>query len=454
MKTILLLIVAATLSSARADIILDFAATAIPPGAVSEALDKSGGRWNANVPLRVESVSCRAALVFDGTQKFISEFGLPAGLEEKPFSVEAWVLNPSIERAETVVALVPGMGGAGTEFSFGSGASAGAGAGAFRSGFKATTPFANLPSEAVWHHLAWTYSSGGAGTLRVYVDGEMDGERALKFTLPPLAKLHVGASGEVDTQSPKKGFSGAIARVRVHDAALSQAELRAGAGPLNAFSPTPRNGATTESLTATLGWQRGAPDAGSFVVYAGADRAAVERGERAIAKRTAAPELGPLPPKSGANYFWRVDQLDKAGRVLAPGLVWSLTADAGHAAEPQPRDRDSNVPPRLAQLAWKPGKYASKQRVYFGASADELERATKPAAESAAGATSFPPQAELAPGTRYFWRIDSDNGAQPPSRGPVWTFRTEDGPVPKDVTFFVGSDTHYGRENNARSTSA
>lgn len=445
MKTILLLIAAAALSSARADIILDLDATKVSPGEMSEALDKSGGRWNANAPLRVEPTSGRAAFVVDGTQKLISEFALPAGFEKKAFTVEAWAFNSSIEKAETIVALVPAKGGPGTEFSFGSGPSAGA----FRSGFKATTPYANVPAPSAWHHLAWTFSGGGAGTLRVYVDGELDVERALKFTLPPLAKLHVGASGEVDNKGPKKGFSGAIARVRVHDAALTQAELRAAAGLLNAFAPTPRNGATTEALTATLRWQPGAPDAASFVVYAGADRAAVERGERAIAKTTAAPELGPLPLKVGASYFWRVDQLDKAGRVLAPGLVWSFTADAGLAAEPQPRDRDSNVPPTLAQLAWKPGKYASKQRVYFGASADELERATKPAAEIAAGATSFPPQAKLAPGTRYFWRIDSDNGAQPPSRGPVWTFRTQDAPIPKDVTFFVGSDTHYGRENNA-----
>ena len=444
MKTILLLIAAATLSSARADVVVDLDAAAIAPGEISEALDKSGGRWNANAPLRVEPVSARAAFVVDGTQKLISEFTLPAGFEKKAFTVEAWALNPSVEKAETVVAFVPAKGGPGTEFSFGSGPSAGA----FRSGFKATTPYANVPAPGAWHHLAWTFSGGVAGTLRVYVDGELDVERALKFTLPPLAKLHVGASGEVDNKGPKKGFSGAIGRVRVHDAALTQAELRAGAGLLNAFAPSPRNGAITDSLTATLRWQAGTPDAATFLVYAGADRAAVEKGERAIAKTTAAPELGPLPLKVGVSYFWRVDQLDKTGRVIAPGVVWAFTADAGLAAEPQPRDQNSNIAPTARELIWRPGKYATKQTVLFATSGEQLETSA-PAASLAAPIARCPIPEKLAPGTRYFWRVDSENGAQPPSRGPTWTFRTQDAPIPNDVTFFVGSDTHYGRENNA-----
>jgi hypothetical protein len=125
--------------------------------------------------------------------------------------------------------------------------------------------------------------------------------------------------------------------------------------------------------------------------------------------------------------------------------VWTFTADAGLAAEPQPRDATSNTQPTLTQLAWRPGKYATAQRVYLGTSREQMTLAAELDSAATTCALPFP----LAPGTRYFWRVESDNGAQPKSPGVVWSFRTQDAPVRDDVTFFVGSDTHYGRENNA-----
>ena len=435
-------------ATAPAAVLLDLDAKDLPPGAVSAwtGIAGAGGSLSAAAPPRAEQVQGRAALVFDGTQQFIGDAVLPAGFEKgKAFTVEVWALNPSVEKAETLVAFAPARGGQGTEFNFAVSPSAGA----FRSGFKATTPFAALPSANAWHHLAWSYSGGNDGRLRVYVDGELDLEKPLRVSLPPMAKIHVGASGEVDNNGPKKGFSGALARVRLHDTALSHAELRQGAGFVSAFAPVPRNGATTDSLSVPLRWERGTADAASFVVYAGTDHAAVERGEASLAKPCASAECGPLPLKVAASYFWRVAQLGKGGRVLTPGSVWTFTADPGLAAAPQPRDNDSNVAPAAAQLAWQPGKYAAKQRVVFATTREEAESATRPGAELAAKAAASPIPAPLQPGTRYYWRVDSDNGAQPPSRGPVWTFRTQDAPVANDVTFFVGSDTHYGRENNA-----
>ena len=430
---------------AHAANIFDLDSATLPPGETSTVQDKAAGRWNANVPLRVESVQGRAAFVLDGTQQLISEFTLPDAMAKKPFTVEVWALNPEIGKAETVVAFAPAKGGSGTEFNFSSGQSAGA----FRSGFKATTPFGSAVTANAWHHLAWTYGGGADGVLRVYVDGELNAERALKFALPAQAKIHVGASGEVDSKGPKKGFSGAIARVRVQDTALTQAELRQGADLRDAFAPQPQNGATTDMLNISLRWQRGTADAASYEVFVGTDRAAVERGERSIAKVVIVTETGPIALTLGAKYFWRVAQIDKGGRTMAPGVVWTFIADAGLASESQPRDATGNTPLSLAQLAWKPGKYAVKQRVFFGASEDEVSRATKPVAEIAAGATGCPMPAKLAPGTRYFWRVDSDNGVQPSSRGPAWSFRTQDAPQKNDVTFFTSSDTHYGRENNA-----
>ena len=430
MRTILLGLTAfaslALSESASSAVVLELDASALEAGVLNEI---PGSKWHPNVPLPIEAVSGRKAFVFDGTQQLISEL-LPA---EKwtAFTVESWVMNPAIDRQETVAAICSAKGGAGTEFNFAGSSSAGA----FRSGFKATTPFSKLPEPGVWHHIAWTY---GGGTLRVFVDGELEVERTLKVTLPMPMKVHVGASGEVDNKGPRKAFSGAIAKVKLHNTALTHDELRAGAGFTAPYAPEPKNGATTDALNVTLRWEPGVKDAKDFRVFAGTDRAAVERGVTAP---------NPLSLTLGATYFWRVEQQSAGGVQSSP--VWTFTADAGLAAEPQPRDATSNTPSSLATLAWKPGKYATSQRVYFGTDRDEVERSAKPAAELGATAASCAPPLPLAPGTRYFWRVESDNGGQPKTHGAVWSFRTQDTRTTDDVTFFVGSDTHYGRENNA-----
>src|SRR5688572_9636375 len=78
-------------------VVLDLDAAALPGGEIMEAPDKSAdGRWNANVPLRVETVQGRSAFVVGGTEQLISAFTLPAG-SEKAFTVEAWALNPPLE---------------------------------------------------------------------------------------------------------------------------------------------------------------------------------------------------------------------------------------------------------------------------------------------------------------------------------------------------------------------
>lgn len=426
----------------NAGVIVDLDASKLPAGGVSEAADQViAGKWKANMAFQIEKAEGLPALVLDGAHKLTSDFTLPAGFEKGPFTVEVWAANPTVDKMETVVTFAAEKGGPGTEFSFSSGSSAGA----FRSGFKATTPFGSVPSAKVWHHLAWVY--GADGMLRVFVDGELNVEAKLGFDMGANSLIHIGASNETEGKGLRRGFTGAIGRVRIQNAALSQTELRQGAGLVNAYSPNPRSGITTTELTTSLSWQPGAAEVASYVLYTGTDSAAVEDGQ--AGKPTTKPEFGPLPLKVGTQYFWRVAQLDKAGKVLNPGAVWSFTADKGLASGSAPRHNDSNVAITLNELNWAPGKYASKQKVFFAASAEELEAATKPAAEVAAKAVSCPMPTKLAAGTRYFWRVDTDNGQQPPSRGTVWTFRAQDVRVRNNVTFFTGSDAHYGRENNA-----
>lgn len=430
------------------DAIFDLDASQLVQGSIQEwpAKGTYAGLLKSEQPLRVAMVNGRQAVEFSGGNDLISGFALPAGFEKSPFTVEAWVLNPTVEKSETLMVLAPSKGGPGTEFSFAGSSTSGA----FRSGFKATTPFTTLPDPNAWHHLAWTYGGvGGDSTLRVYVDGELDLERALKFTITPQAVIHVGASGETNEAGKLKHFTGAIARLRMLPVVLSQSELRLSAGLKTAFAPEPANGTTTTALNVRLRWQPGSPEAISFVVYVDSDRSAVEAGKQELARRVTTSELEQKGLKVGTTYFWRVDQIDKQGKLIAPGLVWSFKADAGLAAGPLPRDHDSNVAVTTKILTWQPGQYATRQRVYIGATADEVEHATKPMAELSGEARSFSLPIALLPGTRCFWRVDSDNGTQPATRGAIWTFRTRDELVKNDVTFFVGSDSHYGRENNA-----
>lgn len=443
-----LVVLFTALNSAQAALLVDLNAFTVLRGATNSWSNQGalGGQLTNSYPLQVEEVQGRVAVVFDGMQRLASDFQLPNSLEKgHPFTVEVWALNLDVEKAETVLALARSSGGPGTEFNFATNASAGA----FRFGHKATLAFHQLPAAGVWQHLAWTYSGGIPGEMSVYVNGELDQARSLRVTLPAQLALFVGATGETDSKGPRRGFSGAIAQVRIHDSALSQATLRAAAGLRDAFAPLPQPGSTTDSLAITLKWQPGDSNASSFVVYAGTNRTAVEQGDFAVATRISQPELGPISLSVGSTWFWRVTQVDSAGSPLTKGQTWQFTADPGQASEPQPGHNNGNVGVGLTRLAWRPGKHASQQRVFFSTRPGEIFAPQYLIATVSGTANSCPLPKELVAGARYYWGIESDNGDQPGSRGPVWTFRTQDAPLPNDITFFVATDTHYGRENNA-----
>ncbi len=63
-------------------------------------------------------------------------------------------------------------------------------------------------------------------------------------------------------------------------------------------------------------------------IYVGSDRSVVEAGKLELAKRVKIREFEKSDLKVGESYFWRVDQLDGQGRVIAPGLVLSTAAES------------------------------------------------------------------------------------------------------------------------------
>ena len=434
------------LSVLAADVLIDCDANAIPPGALLKWENKGrlGGVFEAKQAPSVASVEGRSAVVFKGEESLSSSFVLP---ELQAFSVEAWVLNPTIERLETMLYVSPPKGGMGMEFNY----SKSSNGGAFRSGFKMTTAFDSVPQPGAWHHLVWTYSGNPARSLKIYVDGEL--ETASPFSLLIANQSHVLLGCAAEAKILKQAFSGALSRIRVFNSALSQDDVRREGKWSSAFAPSPKNGSTTDSLSATLKWERGSAEATAYNVYFGTDMAAVEKGDASALKEQFSAErntAGPYPLTLGAAHYWRIDELDKGGKIVAAGKVWRLNADPGLANAPQPRDQNSNVKVSANVLAWHPGKYATKQHLYFGTNSAEVDRSggTKLDLDAGVGQTQIPGGA-LQAGTRYYWKVDCDNGAQPASKGAVWTFRTQDEHIQNDVTFFVTSDTHYGRENNA-----
>ena len=387
----------------------------------------------ASIP-RVETVAGRPAIVWEGGQRLVSDEPLAAPTGTGPFTLEAWVRNPEVGPGEAYATLVvpeqwPLL------FQFARGTADG-GFASERGGLS----FAAPPAAEEWHHLAVTAMGGDMGTASLYVDGELASRRDLALTVGEGSRLVVGGGG-------RRGFSGAMARLRLHDVALDQPTLRRGAGMMHAFAPRPARDAIVAQRRPPLTWQAGAEGVARFAVYASADRAAVER-------RDAAARVGDVPATTttvepprlaiGGTCHWCVDQFAGDGRPLGPGVVWSFQVDDGQAREPTPRDRTANTGVAGPTLGWTPGSFATGQRLFFGTDEAAVRVAAEPSVPALdAAARSCPAPVPVQPGTRYFWRVDTDNGDGTVSVGDVWAFRTQDVAADDEFTFFVITDTHY-----------
>jgi hypothetical protein len=381
-------------------------------------------------------VAGRQAIVCTGPERLVSDAALADLAGAGPFTLEAWVLNPEAGNGEGYAALVAAERPP-VLFQFARGMLDG-GFAAERGGLAFSVP----PAAGEWHHLAVASAGGDRGMVSLYVDGELEARREMTVTVAEGARLVIGGGG-------RRGFSGAVSRLRLHDAALDQAALRRGAGMTHAFAPRPARGDTVAIRRPSLAWQAGSEGVAGFVVYAAADRGAVERrdpGTRIadVPAATTSAE-GPLLP-IGATCAWCVDQLDAAGRVASPGVVWTFTVDDGRAREPVPRHHTANTTVDAGRLEWTPGPFATGQRLFLGTEEAVVRDATHPARTLSADARTSPWPGPLAPGTRYFWRIDTENGDAGTSRGEVWAFRTQDAPAADELTFFVVTDTHYTAE--------
>jgi len=148
----------------------------------------------------------------------------------------------------------------------------------------------------------------------------------------------------------------------------------------------------------------------------------------------AIPDFARVPLERGKVYYWAVDETDADGATFE-GKVWSFTIKPEKAWDPSPIDGATYV---IAEpdvtLSWKMGDVDEggtvAYNVFYGTDKAAVAAATTPDAT----ATSTNPSVALtglAPGTTYYWRVDTlvTNGPPPPFEtetiaGDVWQFET------------------------------
>lgn len=130
----------------------------------------------------------------------------------------------------------------------------------------------------------------------------------------------------------------------------------------------------------------------------------------------------------------------------------TLVEDIPYAATlPKPANVFNAVSLPLKTLSWKASRFAVKQRLHFGLKREDVANGRKSLSVDLSGAIerfSLPDSIRIEYGTTYYWRVSTDNGSLGEESGTIWSFRTKDSITKEDITFFVSSDTHYGRSDN------
>jgi hypothetical protein len=425
--------------------LIDLDTSALTPGPIATwknagSVGEEFAAGDATAAPTVADVAGRKAVTFGDGRQLMSSFSVPPALVGgKPFTLVVWAYAPQAVKRDVVVSWASRPLNT-AEFGYGAGPD-----GAFF-GWDKSARYAKVPAAGQWHQIAYAYAPG---ELSLYVDGILDARRSVSVSPKPGGRVYLGAGWNGADKKPAFPFHGSLARVQVWDRTLSLREVRNTAGSYEPFYAAPADGATVAAEEAVLRWEAGSAEATSFLVRLAPEGSAVPMSGDG-AHRVGKPEFRPTGLVPGSTYTWRVDQLDAAGKVIAPGPAWRFTADNGPATGPTPRDHVAGVRRDTSTLAWTPGRYAASQRVYFGTDRDAVAARSATATEVDAKVGECPlPLKDVAYSTTYYWRVEEQNGKLPAAKGDVWAFRTEDETVAGDITFFVGSDCHYGLGNNA-----
>jgi hypothetical protein len=184
-------------------------------------------------------------------------------------------------------------------------------------------------TAGAWHHLAMSMDRSNQ-LLRAWVDGmELSSttygtaiaDGVIDNSHHPLVIFDAVNQQEQGTDSPV-----IVDDVRIYTKALSAAEVADlyanPAADIPAGAPSPMNGDTVAQHDPILSWIPGKPSTYDFDVYFGTNYATV------AGASTNAPEyqgrqsteVYAIDVISGAEYFWRIDEID--GSTVVTGAVW------------------------------------------------------------------------------------------------------------------------------------
>lgn len=159
----------------------------------------------------------KKALLFTGQERLASSVSAPKSmLGNSSFSVSMWVLNPEIDKEETIVSWT-GQGGINlSNVAIGYGNSKTAGA-VTHLGW-ADLGYKRLPKANEWHLISIVFD----GTMeRIYVDGALDREERRMLFINNLKHFLIGINDDGGA-----GFSGAVASLKIYDVPLSGEEIK------------------------------------------------------------------------------------------------------------------------------------------------------------------------------------------------------------------------------------
>jgi len=186
-------------------------------------------------------------------------------------------------------------------------------------------------ADGRWHHVAVTFEDDGSPDVLdtlLYVDGRLETTASSQATAIDTAASTVRVGRSSYNEEP---IPGEIDDARIYDKVLTAEEIQQvmlGDTKL-AGDPVPERVALVDMRDiSSLSWSRG-DSAASHDVYLGTDRDAV-----ADADNTA-PEfqgnqtgtslsLTGLVEFGGGDYYWRIDEVEAGGTVIA-GTIWKFT---------------------------------------------------------------------------------------------------------------------------------
>jgi len=180
---------------------------------------KLGGVFSpidANKPV-TSIIDGKKVLVFSGDERLLSTHVAPSSLlGNSSYSVSMWVLNPDIEKEETIVSWTAKSGDNLTHVAVGYGNHKNAGA-ASHLGW-ADLGYKQLPKANQWHHIVMVFD----GTMeRIYVDGKIDrAERRMLF-IKNLSRFVIGGNSDGSA-----GFTGALASLKIYDIPLDEETIK------------------------------------------------------------------------------------------------------------------------------------------------------------------------------------------------------------------------------------